>query len=99
MHLSVSFRKRKRGGILPEFLSSALVNWLRAGGTLRRWHSTRFWRWMRTYLGHFTKRFSGFLGGRAPPMPEGDGRLACLSAPWSHTSSLRWAPNGDRECA
>ena len=37
--------------------------------TLRRWFSTRRCRWMRTYLGHLTKRCMSFLAGRSPPMP------------------------------
>mmetsp|Transcript_28216 Transcript_28216/g.89869 ORF Transcript_28216/g.89869 Transcript_28216/m.89869 type:complete len:225 (-) Transcript_28216:103-777(-) len=52
------------------FLSRVWLNWLRAGGTLRRMLSTRRCLWMRTYLGHFTKRCTSALGGRAPPMPK-----------------------------
>lgn len=37
--------------------------------TFRRWFSTRRCRWMRTYLGHFTKRRMSRLPGRSPPMP------------------------------
>ncbi len=37
--------------------------------TFRRWFSTRRCRWMRTYLGHFTKRRMSRLAGRSPPMP------------------------------
>lgn len=55
---------RPRGGVL----------------TLRRWLSTRFCLWMRTYLGHFTNRWRSVLGGRAPPMPAGQRRGASVQA-------------------
>jgi len=56
--------------IVPRFLSRVRVNWLSAGGTLRRCLRMRRWRWMRTTLGHLTKRWRSFLGGRAPPIPN-----------------------------
>ena len=40
--------------LVARFLSSVLVNWLMAGGTLRRFWRILRWRWMRTYLGHLT---------------------------------------------
>jgi hypothetical protein len=55
---------------IPRFLSRVRVNWLSAGGTLRRCLRMRRWRWMRTTLGHFTNRCRSFLGGSAPPMPN-----------------------------
>ena len=55
---------------VPRFLSRVRVNWLSAGGTLRRCLRMRRWRWMRTTLGHLTKRWRSFLGGRAPPIPN-----------------------------
>ena len=39
---------------VARFLSRVLLNWFTAGGTLRRFWSTRRARWMRTYLGHLT---------------------------------------------
>ena len=39
---------------VARFLSSVLLNWLIAGGTLRRFCSTRRARCRRTYLGHLT---------------------------------------------
>lgn len=60
------------------FLSSVLVtNWFRAGGTFRRMLSTRRWRWMRTYLGHFTKRCTSRLGGGAEPSPASRDKAKC----------------------
>jgi hypothetical protein len=55
---------------IPRFLSRVRVNWLSAGGTLRRCLRMRRWRWMRTTLGHFTNLCRSFLGGSAPPMPN-----------------------------
>ena len=55
---------------LPRFLSRVFVNWFRAGGTFNLWFNTRRWRWMRTYLGHFTNLWRSRLGGSAPPIPN-----------------------------
>jgi len=75
-------RPRARARRLPTwFLSRVRVtNWFSTGGTFRRMLSTRRWRWMRTYLGHFTKRCRSRFGGGAPPRPaqEGEGRGGAL---------------------
>lgn len=44
------------------FLSRVWENWAMAGGTFRRWARMTFWRWRRTYSGHFTKRVRSVLG-------------------------------------
>merc|ERR1712096_163721 len=50
-------------------LSKVLENWLIAGGILMRLRSVILERWMRTYLGHLTKRVrSRFPGRTSPPM-------------------------------
>merc|ERR1740138_1848629 len=36
----------------------------------------RFWRWRRTYLGHFTKRERSLRTGREPPTPQLLGRFS-----------------------
>lgn len=75
------------------FLSTARVtNWLRTGGTLRRMESTRRWRWMRTYLGHFTKRCTSRLGGGAPPRPVGGKEEA--GGGWMNTCRRDEGPQG-----
>jgi len=62
------------------FLSSVLVKRLSAGGTFSRWFSTRRCRWMRTYLGHFTKRCRSRFGCGAAPTPAAKA-LRLSSAP------------------
>jgi hypothetical protein len=52
------------------------VNWLSAGGTLRRWFSTRRCLCILTYLGHFTNLCRSLFGGRAPPIPNCLGRFS-----------------------
>mmetsp|Transcript_11408 Transcript_11408/g.31803 ORF Transcript_11408/g.31803 Transcript_11408/m.31803 type:complete len:271 (-) Transcript_11408:38-850(-) len=49
------------------FLSMAMLNWLMAGGTLRRMSMTRFMRCRRTNLGHLTKRLRFLFGWMSPP--------------------------------
>ncbi len=60
----------------PRFLSRVFVNWLSAGGTLRRWFRTRRCLCILTYLGHFTNLCKSLLGGRAPPIPNCLGRFS-----------------------
>lgn len=49
--------------------ATAIEHNLKGEPTLRRWLSTRRCRWMRTYLGHLTKRCMSRFIGRSPPMP------------------------------
>lgn len=58
------------GERVPLFLSKTLVNWLIAGGTLRRILRTAFWRWSLMYSGHLTKRERSRFGWRSFPMPK-----------------------------
>merc|ERR1712072_549164 len=63
------FRRRKSWDAWR--LSKVLENWLIAGGILMRLRSVILERWMRTYLGHLTKRVrSRFPGRTSPPMPK-----------------------------
>merc|ERR1712194_616403 len=48
--------------------STVWVNWLMVGGTLRRWSKMRFCLWMRTYLGHLTKRVRSLGFTISPPI-------------------------------
>ena len=50
------------------FLSRVLENWAMAGGTFRRCLRMTFWRWSRTYSGHFTKRVRSVLGRMSCPV-------------------------------
>merc|ERR1719247_3067007 len=50
------------------FLSIAELNWLTAGGDLRRLRRMAFFRWSVTYLGHLTTRERFTRGWIAPPM-------------------------------
>jgi len=52
------------------FLSKTLLNWLIAGGTLRRCWRTTFWRWRRMYSGHLTKRERSLFGRTSWPIPK-----------------------------
>ena len=56
------------------FASRAQENWLMMGGTLSRFRRTRFCRWIRTYLGHFTYRVRSRCGWMSPPMRKFFGR-------------------------
>merc|ERR1740130_2149070 len=49
------------------FLSMVQLNWLMAGGTLRRMSMIFFARCKRTYLGHLMKRVKSRLGWMSPP--------------------------------
>mmetsp|Transcript_2195 Transcript_2195/g.6541 ORF Transcript_2195/g.6541 Transcript_2195/m.6541 type:complete len:215 (-) Transcript_2195:12-656(-) len=49
------------------FLSRVVVNWLSAGGTLRRSLRIFFCLWSRTYRGHLTKRLRSRVGRMSPP--------------------------------
>merc|ERR1719382_1131858 len=59
------FRRRSRD--TAWFLSIVELNWLIAGGILRRSSMIFFIRWSRTYFGHRTKREKSRLGWMAPP--------------------------------
>merc|ERR1719433_1603422 len=60
------FRSFKR--LAAWFLSMAVLNWFKAGGTLRRINIIFFIRCKRTYFGHFTKRVRSVFGRMSPPM-------------------------------
>lgn len=51
----------------PVVLSSVWVNWLIGGGTFNLRCRTAFWRWMRMYLGHLTKRDRSRVGWMSWP--------------------------------
>merc|ERR1719440_1418080 len=58
---------QRRSAALAWFLSIAILNWLIAGGTLRRQSMMRFIRWRRTYLGQRTNLVRFLLGWMSPP--------------------------------
>ena len=53
---------------LPWFLSMVWENWLIVGGTLSLVNRILFYRWIRMYLGHLTKRVRSLLGWISPPI-------------------------------
>jgi len=87
----------QKQSLSPRFLSRVLVNWFSAGGTLRRWFSTRRCLCILTYLGHFTNRCKSLFGGRAPPIPNCFGRFSnkglatftAFSGAWSNSFNTR----------
>ncbi len=85
----------KDDGHWPRFLSRVFVNWLSAGGTFRRWFSTRRCLCILTYLGHFTNLCRSLFGGRAPPIPNCFGRFSnkgfATFVAFSGTCSSNWA--------
>ncbi len=86
---------REDDGHWPRFLSKVFVNWLSAGGTFRRWFSTRRCLCILTYLGHFTNLCRSLFGGRAPPIPNCFGRFSnkgfATFVAFSGTCSSNWA--------
>jgi hypothetical protein len=89
---------KERTGSVPRFLSRVRVNWLSAGGTLSLCLRTRRWRWMRTTLGHLTKRWRSFLGGNAPPIPNCFGLFSNSGfVTFSCTSKRHQLRSGERE--
>ena len=58
------------------FLSKVCENWAIAGGTFRRCLRMTFWRWSRTYSGHFTKRVRSVLGRMSCPVETL--RMCCI---------------------
>ena len=56
--------------------SRTLLNCAMAGGTLRRRERIFFWRWRRTYSGHFTMRERLRRGWMSWPMPKLRGRFS-----------------------
>merc|ERR1719188_1354694 len=60
------FKRRRR--VAAWFLSIVALNWLMAGGILRRNNIIFFIRCNRMYFGHFTKRVRSRFGWMVPPM-------------------------------
>merc|ERR1711937_175398 len=84
------------------FLSRTCWNCARAGGTFKRIWRIFFWRWRRTYSGHFTMRETLRLGWMSWPIPKLRGRFSIKgflgpfllpALPWGNGAAATFLPD------